>query len=112
MKKSEKKNLLIGSIFLAMFAVWTALIQSVDVQPLVQKWICNIQLLVSPFHRGKHGNLYDYRLDGAGACRNMPYFRRDWTCTVDQKKKPFQGGCRYHDFGCVFCHRVLGICDF
>ena len=36
MKKSEKKNLLIGSIFLAMFAVWTALIQSVDVQPLGQ----------------------------------------------------------------------------
>ena len=34
MKKSEKKNLLIGSIFLAMFAVWTALIQSV--QPLGQ----------------------------------------------------------------------------
>lgn len=65
-------------------------------------WICNIQLLVSPFHRGKHGNLYDYRLDGAGACRNMPYFRRDWTCTVDQKKKPFQGGCRYHDLGVYF----------
>ena len=56
--------------------------------------------------------IHDYRLDGAGACRNMPYFRRDWTCTVDQMKKPFQGGCRYHDFGCVFCHRVLGICDF
>ena len=36
MKKSEKKNLLIGSIFLAMFAVWTALIQPVDVQPLGQ----------------------------------------------------------------------------
>ena len=36
MKKSEKENLLIGSIFLAMFAVWTALIQSVDVQPLGQ----------------------------------------------------------------------------
>ena len=36
MKKSEKKNLLIGSIFLAMFAVWTALIQMVDVQPLGQ----------------------------------------------------------------------------
>lgn len=28
----------------------------------------------------------------------MPYFRRDWTGTVDQKKKPFQGGCRYHHF--------------
>ena len=75
-------------------------------------WICDIQLLVSPFYRGKHGNLNDYRLDGAGACCNMPYFRRDWTGTVDQKKKHFQGGCRYHDFGCVFCHRVLGICDF
>ena len=36
MNKSEKKSLLIGSIFLAMFAVWTALIQSVDVQPLGQ----------------------------------------------------------------------------
>jgi undecaprenyl-diphosphatase len=53
-------------------------------------WICDIQLLVSPFYRGKHGNLYDYRLDGAGACCNMPYFRRDWTGTVDQKKKPFR----------------------
>ena len=36
MKKSEKKNLLIGSIFLAMFAVWTVLILTVDVQPLGQ----------------------------------------------------------------------------
>lgn len=36
MNKCEKKNLLIGSIFLAMFAVWTALIQTVDVQPLGQ----------------------------------------------------------------------------
>lgn len=36
MKKSEKKTLLMGSIFLAMFAVWTALILTVDVQPLGQ----------------------------------------------------------------------------
>ena len=36
MKKSEKKNLLIGSIFLAMFAIWTTLILTVDVQPLGQ----------------------------------------------------------------------------
>ena len=36
MKKNEKKSLLIGSIFLAMFAVWTVLIQTVDVQPLGQ----------------------------------------------------------------------------
>ena len=36
MEKSEKKSLLIGSTFLAMFAVWTALIQTVDVQPLGQ----------------------------------------------------------------------------
>ena len=34
MKKNEKKSLLIGSIFLAMFTVWTVLIQTVDVQPL------------------------------------------------------------------------------
>lgn len=31
-----KKSLLMGKLFLAMFAVWTALIQSVDVQPLGQ----------------------------------------------------------------------------
>ena len=31
-----KKSLLMGSIFLAMFAVWTALILTVDVQPLGQ----------------------------------------------------------------------------
>ena len=36
MKKNEKKNLLIGSIFIAMFAVWTVLILTVDVQPLGQ----------------------------------------------------------------------------
>ncbi len=36
MKKNEKKSLLIGSLFLAMFAVWTVLIQTVDVQPLGQ----------------------------------------------------------------------------
>ena len=36
MKKSEKKSLLIGIIFLALFAVWTALILTVDVQPLGQ----------------------------------------------------------------------------
>ena len=36
MKKSEIKSLLIGSIFLAMFAVWTTLILTVDVQPLGQ----------------------------------------------------------------------------
>lgn len=36
MKKSEKKNLLIGSIFLAMFVIWTTLILTVDVQPLGQ----------------------------------------------------------------------------
>ena len=36
MKKSEKKSLLIGSIFLVMFAVWTTLILTVDVQPLGQ----------------------------------------------------------------------------
>ena len=36
MKKKEKKSLLIGSIFLAMFTVWTVLIQTVDVQPLGQ----------------------------------------------------------------------------
>lgn len=36
MKKSEKKSLLVGSTFLAMFAVWTALIQTMDVQPLGQ----------------------------------------------------------------------------
>lgn len=36
MKKSEKKSLLIGIIFLAMFAVWTVLILTVDVQPLGQ----------------------------------------------------------------------------
>ena len=36
MNKSEKKSLLIGSIFLIMFAVWTALIRTVDVQPLGQ----------------------------------------------------------------------------
>ena len=34
MKKNEKKSLLIGSIFLAMFTVWTVLIQTVDVQPV------------------------------------------------------------------------------
>ena len=32
-----KKSLLIGSIFLAMFTVWTVLIQMVDVQPLLYK---------------------------------------------------------------------------
>ena len=31
-----KKSLLIGSIFIAMFTVWTVLIQTVDVQPLGQ----------------------------------------------------------------------------
>ena len=36
MKKREKKSLLIGIIFLAMFAVWTALILTVDVQLLGQ----------------------------------------------------------------------------
>ena len=36
MKKNEKKSLLIGSIFLAMFTVWTVLIQTVDVQHLGQ----------------------------------------------------------------------------
>ena len=36
MKKNEKKSLLIGSIFIAMFAVWTVLILTVDVQPLGQ----------------------------------------------------------------------------
>ena len=36
MKKNEKKSLLIGSLFLAIFAVWTVLIQAVDVQPLGQ----------------------------------------------------------------------------
>ena len=36
MKKNEKKSLLIGSIFIAMFTVWTVLIQTVDVQPLGQ----------------------------------------------------------------------------
>lgn len=36
MKKSEKKSLLIGSIFLAMFVAWTVLILTVDVQPLGQ----------------------------------------------------------------------------
>lgn len=36
MKKREKKSLLIGIISLAMFAVWTALILTVDVQPLGQ----------------------------------------------------------------------------
>lgn len=33
MKKNGKRNLLIGSVFLAAFAIWTALIQIVDVQP-------------------------------------------------------------------------------
>lgn len=36
MNKSEKMSLLMGSISLAMFAVWTALILTVDVQPLGQ----------------------------------------------------------------------------
>ena len=36
MKKNEKKNLLIGSIFISMFAVLTVLILTVDVQPLGQ----------------------------------------------------------------------------
>lgn len=36
MKKNEKKSLLMGSIFLAMFAGWAALILTVDVQPLGQ----------------------------------------------------------------------------
>ena len=36
MNKSEKKNLLMGCISLAMFAVWTVLILTVDVQPLGQ----------------------------------------------------------------------------
>ena len=36
MKKNEKKSLLIGSIFIAMFAVWTVLILTVDVQSLGQ----------------------------------------------------------------------------
>lgn len=36
MKKKEKKSLLIGGIFLAMFTVWTVLIQTMDVQPLGQ----------------------------------------------------------------------------
>ena len=35
-EKERKKSLLIGSIFLAMFAVWTVLILTVDVQPLGQ----------------------------------------------------------------------------
>ena len=35
-KKNEEKSLLIGSIFIAMFTVWTVLIQTVDVQPLGQ----------------------------------------------------------------------------
>ena len=36
MNKSEKKSLLMGIISLAMFAVWTVLILTVDVQPLGQ----------------------------------------------------------------------------
>ena len=32
MKKNEKRCLLLGSVFLAMFVLWTALIQMVDVQ--------------------------------------------------------------------------------
>ena len=36
MKKNGKQVLLFGGIFIAVFAVWTALIQMVDVQPLGQ----------------------------------------------------------------------------
>ena len=35
-EKEREKSLLIGSLFLAMFTVWTVLIQTVDVQPLGQ----------------------------------------------------------------------------
>lgn len=36
-KRNEKKNLLLGGIFIAAFVLWTVLIQTVDVQPLGQK---------------------------------------------------------------------------
>ena len=36
MKKNEKRCLLLGSVFLAMFVLWTALIQMVDVQSVGQ----------------------------------------------------------------------------
>ena len=37
MKKNEKRCLLLGSVFLAMFVLWTALIQMVDVQSVGRK---------------------------------------------------------------------------
>ena len=55
MKKNGKQVLFLGGIFIIAFAIWTALIQMVDVQSrgaeCNEYWICNIQLLVSSFNK-------------------------------------------------------------
>ena len=63
-----KQVLFLGGIFIIAFAIWTALIQMVDVQPLGQNGtnigFATFNCWFHPFDKCKYDNLDHYRLDG------------------------------------------------
>ena len=116
MKKSGKQVLLFGGILIVAFAVWTALIQMVDVQPLGQNGtnigFATFNCWLSSFGRCQYDNLYDYRLDGTYSFSCMPDFCRYWSGSVNKEKKSLQSGSRYHYPWSLLCCRDTGIFDF
>ena len=75
MKKNEKRCLLLGSVFLAMFVLWTALIQMVDVQSVGQN---ETSIGFATF------NCWFHHLIGVnGTYRCMFGFRGCWVDSVD-----------------------------
>ena len=95
MRKNEKRVLLMGSMLVVAFAVWTALIQIVDVQPVGQNGTSiGFSTFNCWFHNltGVHMSIYDYRLDGSCTHIYMSDFCRSWFGTINKEKESFQSG--------------------
>ena len=77
MKKNGKQVLFLGGIFIIAFAIWTALIQMVDVQPLGQN-ATNIGFATFNcwFHRLTNVNMTIYTINHQtrGLCQRNPGF--------------------------------------
>ncbi|MFR2702620.1 MAG: phosphoesterase PA-phosphatase [Longicatena caecimuris] len=116
MKKNGKQVLFLGGIFIIAFAIWTALIQMVDVQPLGQN-ATNIGFATFNcwFHRLTNVNMtisYDYRLDGSDSFSCMPDFAGIGLVQLIKRRSLFKVDPGYHYAGSLLCYSDTGILHF
>ena len=112
-EKNGKQVLFLGGIFIIAFAIWTALIQMVDVQPLGQN-ATNIGFATFNcwFHRLTNVNMTIYTITDWMGLIPLVVCLIFAGIGLNKEKKSLQSGSRYHYPGSLLCYSDTGILHF